>query len=142
MMLKKLTTSRGLLTSTCICQGLYLLSYLNYCLYIKNVLIAICFSVSSSDKTDSAKKPRPDQTSGFLSHTASALCCRCRCCHCIVASLRSAACHKLEPHLVSQPATPPGAASSGSWTHLFNTHIDAVFSILTPPMSQSLQNNG
>ncbi|XP_035810892.2 zinc finger protein 385D-like isoform X2 [Amphiprion ocellaris] len=91
----------------------------------------------AADKTDTTEEPRPDQTSGLLPPAASALRRRC---HGIVAPFPPPTCLKLGPRPVSQSAPSSGAAPSGPWTHLLNTHISSVFPLLTPSMSQSVLN--
>ncbi|XP_074470606.1 zinc finger protein 385D-like isoform X3 [Sebastes fasciatus] len=91
----------------------------------------------AADSSRSTEEPRPDQTSGLLPPTASTLRCRC---HGNAAPLLSPPCLELEPRPVSESAPPPGAAASGPWTHLFNTHAGAVFPLLTPATSQSALN--
>ncbi|KAM9384964.1 zinc finger protein 385D-like isoform 2-T2 [Pholidichthys leucotaenia] len=81
------------------------------------------------DKADFTEEPRPDQTSGLLSHTAPALSCRC---HGFITPIPPPACLKLQPRPLSQPTPPTGAASSGTRTHLRSTHVSSVFPLLTP----------
>ncbi|KAM9384965.1 zinc finger protein 385D-like isoform 3-T3 [Pholidichthys leucotaenia] len=83
----------------------------------------------AADKADFTEEPRPDQTSGLLSHTAPALSCRC---HGFITPIPPPACLKLQPRPLSQPTPPTGAASSGTRTHLRSTHVSSVFPLLTP----------
>ncbi|XP_040910180.1 zinc finger protein 385D-like isoform X1 [Toxotes jaculatrix] len=86
----------------------------------------------AADSAGSTEEPRPDQTSGLVSPTASAFHCRR---HGHAAPLPSPACLKLEPCPVSESAPSPGTAASSPWTHLFNTHTSPVLSLLTQSTS-------
>lgn len=89
---------------------------------------------SSSDKTNSAKKPRLDQTSRLLCPASSII--RCCCCSTSAGTLLLPNRNKLKSRPVSWSTSPPGSASSSHWTHLFASHISSVFPLLTTSVSQ------
>lgn len=96
------------------------------------------FSVSFADSSGSTKEPRPDQTFGLICPTASAFCCH-RCCYGNATPFPSSACLKLKSRPISESAPPSDPAASGSWVHLFNTHVGSVSPLLTQSVSQSAE---